>query len=76
MKKLVTVGHFLNSFDIDFNLFKDMLDEAGIAYIVVNENRRIAGGALVVSPTNVIIEVKVDEENAPEALKILESIRK
>ncbi len=76
MKRLVTVAHFLNSFDIDYNLFKDMLKEAGIDYIVVNENRRIAGGALVASPTNVIIEVKVDEENAKEALDILNSIKK
>ncbi len=76
MKRLVTVAHFLNSFDIDYNLFKDMLEEAGIDYIVVNENRRIAGGALVASPTNVIIEVKVDEENAKEALDILNSIKK
>ena len=75
MKKLVTVGHFLNSFDIDFNLFKDMLEEAGIDYIVVNENRRIAGGALVASPTNVTIEIKVDEENAQEAYRILQSIK-
>ena len=76
MKRLVTVAHFLNSFDIDYNLFKDMLEEAGIDYIVVNENRRIAGGALVASPTNVIIEVKVDEENAKEAFDILNSIKK
>ncbi|HSH18849.1 MAG TPA: hypothetical protein VLA03_00260 [Draconibacterium sp.] len=41
MQKLVTIGHFLNSFDIRFNLFKDMLEEAGIGYIVVNENARI-----------------------------------
>lgn len=75
MSKLVTVAHFLNSFDINYNLFKDMLEEAGIDYIVVNENRRIAGGALVVSPTNVIIEIKVDEENAKEALEILQSIQ-
>ena len=75
MKRLVTVAHFLNSFDIDYNLFKDMLEEAGIDYIVINENRRIAGGALVASPTNVIIEVKVDEENAKEALDILQSIK-
>lgn len=75
MSKLVTIAHFLNSFDINYNLFKDMLEEAGIDYIVVNENRRIAGGALVVSPTNVIIEIKVDEENAKEALEILQSIQ-
>ena len=65
----------MNSFDINYNLYKDMLEEAGIDYIVVNENRRIAGGALVVSPTNVIIEIKVDEENVSEALEILRSIK-
>ena len=75
MKRLVTIAHFLNSFDIDFNIFKDMLEEAGIGYIVVNENNRIAKGALVVSPTNVTIEVKVDEENAQEAYEILQSIK-
>ena len=74
MSKLVTVAHFLNSFDINYNLFKDMLDEAGIGYVVVNENNRIARGALVASPTNVIIEIKVDEENAEEAYEILQSI--
>ena len=65
---------FLNSFDIKYNLFKDMLDEAEIGYIVVNENRRIAVGTLLVSPTNVAIEIKVDEENAREAYEILQSI--
>jgi hypothetical protein len=75
MKKLVTIASFMNSFDIQFNLFKDMLDEAGIGYIVVNENRRSVGGALVVSPTNVTIEIKVDEENAREAFEILQSIK-
>jgi hypothetical protein len=75
MKKLVTVASFMNSFDIQFNLFKDMLEEAGIGYIVVNENRRSVGGALVVSPTNVTIEIKVDEENAREAFEILQSIK-
>lgn len=74
MGRLVTIATFLNSFDIQYNLFKDMLDEAGIGYIVVNENRRIAGGALVVSPTNVAIEIKVDEDNAQRAAEILESI--
>jgi len=75
MSRLVTVAHFMNSFDINFNLYKDMLEEAGIDYIVVNENRRIAGGALVVSPTNMVIEIKVDEENAREAFEILQSIK-
>ena len=75
MKKLVTVAHFLNSFDIDFNLFKGLLEEAGIDYIVVNENRRIVGGAMLVSPENITIEIKVDEENAKEAVNILHSIK-
>mgnify|MGYP000866516100 FL=1 len=52
-----------------------MLEEAGIGYIIVNENRRIAGGALVVSPDNVAIEIKVDEENEAKALEILQSIK-
>jgi hypothetical protein len=75
MSRLVTISTFLNSFDIRYNLFKDMLEEAGIGYIVVNENRRIAGGALVVSPDNVAIEIKVDEENEAKALEILQSIK-
>ena len=75
MSKLVTIAHFLNSFDINFNLFKDMLEEAGIGYVVVNENNRAVKGALLVSPTNVTIEIKVDEENAKEALEILQSIQ-
>lgn len=75
MSHLVTISTFLNSFDIRYNLFKDMLEEAGIGYIVVNENRRIAGGALVVSPDNMAIEIKVDEENEAKALEILQSIK-
>ncbi len=75
MGRLVTISTFLNSFDIRYNLFKDMLEEAGIGYIIVNENRRIAGGALVVSPDNVAIEIKVDEENEAKALEILQSIK-
>lgn len=75
MSKLVTITTFLNSFDIRYNLFKDMLEEAGIGYVVVNENKRSVGGALVVSPTNVAIEIKVDEENAQEAFEILQSIK-
>ena len=75
MKKLVTIGHFLNSFDIKYNLFKDMLEQAGIGYIVVNENSRITKGALLASPANVTIEIKVDEENAKEAYEILQSIQ-
>ncbi len=75
MGRLVTTCTFLNSFDVRYNLFKDMLEEAGIGYIVVNENRRIAGGALVVSPDNVAIEIKVDEENEANALEILQSIK-
>ncbi len=75
MGRLVTISTFLNPFDIGYNLFKDMLEEAGIGYIVVNENRRIAGGALVVSPDNVAIEIKVDEENEAKALEILQSIK-
>lgn len=75
MGGLVTISTFLNSFDIRYNLFKDMLEEAGIGYIVVNENRRIAGGALVVSPDNVAIEIKVDEENVAKAFEILQSIK-
>ena len=75
MSKLVAVAQFLNSFDIRYNLFKDMLEEAGIGYVVVNENRRVAGGALVVSPTNLAIEIKVDEEDYLKATEILESIK-
>lgn len=52
-----------------------MLEEAGIGYIVVNENRRIAGGALVVSPDNMAIEIKVDEDNEAKAFEILQSIK-
>lgn len=75
MSRLVTITTFLNSFDIRYNLFKDMLEEAGIGYIVVNENQRIAGGALVVSPDNVAIEIKVDEENEAKVMEILQSIK-
>ena len=74
MKNLVTVAEFNNSFDVKFNLFKDMLEKAEINYIVINENSRNIEGAFAVTPSNISIEIKVYEENIEQALEILNSI--
>ena len=75
MSKLITLAVFDNVFDVDFNLLKDMLDEAGIGYITTNENARTVKPMPYMVPTNVSIEIRVYEENLDEAIKILRSIK-
>ncbi len=74
MKKLVTLAVFDNTFDVKFNLLKDMLEEAGIPYLTGNEHARTVKPLPFVSPANIAIDIKVYEEDAEEALKLYQSI--
>lgn len=75
MSTPVTVATFTTNFDMKYMLFKEMLDEAEIQYMVVNEISSTIDGTFAGSPSNIGIEIRVMEENAEEALKILESIK-
>ena len=75
MSKLITLAVFDNVFDVNFNLLKDMLDEAGIDYITTNENARTVKPMPYMVPTNISIEIRVYEEKLDEAIKILRSIK-
>jgi len=56
-------------------LFKEMLDEAGIEYMLVNEITSAVDGIFPGSPSNIGIEIRVMEENVEEALEIFNSIK-
>ena len=71
----VTIATFTSNFDMKFLLFKEMLDEASIKYMVVNEITSTVDGVFAGSPTNMGIEIRVLEENADEALEIYNSIK-
>jgi len=55
-------------------LFKEMLEEAGIKYMAINEITSIVDGVYAGSPTNMGIEIRVLEVKAEEALEIYKSI--
>ncbi len=74
MNKAVTITTFTSNFDMKYLLFKEMLDEAGIAYMLVNEITSTIDGTFAGSPSNIGIEIRVLEENAEEALEIYKSI--
>ena len=74
MSKLVTLSVFDHAFDLKFVQLKAMLEEAGIGYITTNENHRSVKPALSMIPSNVSIEVKVDEKDLPDAVEILKAI--
>jgi hypothetical protein len=74
MSKPVTVATFTTNFDMKYMLFREMLDEANIQYMVVNELTSTIDGTFAGSPTNIGIEIRVMEEVADEARKILDSI--
>jgi hypothetical protein len=74
MSKLITLAFFDNVFDIKYNLLKEMLDEAGIGYITNNENARAVKPMPFITPANISIDIKVEEENLDEAREILKSI--
>ncbi len=74
MEELVTLAVFDNAFDVKLNLLKNMLDQAGIAYFINNENSRSIHPMPAMTPTNVSIDVKVYSGKLEEAVSILKSI--
>ena len=74
MSKLITLAVFDNAFDVKFNLLKDMLNEAGIAYLTTNENARAVKPMPFMTPTNISIELKVSEGKLDEAAQLFRSI--
>lgn len=75
MNRPVTIATFTSNFEMKYLLFKEMLEEAGIKYIAVNEITSTVDGVFAGSPTNMGIEIRVLEENADEALEIYNSIK-
>lgn len=75
MSTPVTIAYFTSNFDMKYILFREMLDEAGIKYMLVNEITSTVDGIYPGSPTNIGIELRVMEENAVEALEIFKSIK-
>ena len=75
MGKTVTVATFTSNFDVKYILFKQMVDEAGIDYILVNEITSTVDGVFRGSPSNFGIEIRVMEENMESALEIFDSIK-
>ena len=75
MSSPITIATFTTNFDMKYMLFKEMLDEAGIQYMVVNEISSTIDGTFGGSPSNIGIEIRVMEENEEEAAKILDSIK-
>lgn len=72
--RLVTLAVFDSSFDVKFCLLKEMLEEAGIDFIVGNELTR-ASKPMGFMPSNLEIDIKNYEENYQEATEILNSIK-
>ncbi len=75
MSKPVTIATFTTNFDMKYMMFKEMLEEAGIKYMLVNEITSTIDGTFAGSPSNIGIEVRVMEDDASKALEILESIK-
>ena len=75
MNKAVTIATFTTNFDMKYMIFKEMLEEAGIDYMLVNEITSTIDGTFGGSPSNIGIEVRVMEENALEAVEIYKSIK-
>jgi len=75
MNRPVTIASFTSNFDMKYILFREMLEEAGIEYVVVNEISSTVDGTFAGSPSNMGIEIRVLEENAEEALEIYNSIK-
>jgi len=74
MNKAVTVATFTSNFDMKYMLFREMLEEAGIEYMVVNEITSSIDGTFAGSPSNIGIEIRVLEDNLVEAFEIYNSI--
>lgn len=75
MSKAVTIATFTSNFDMKYILFKEMLEEAGIEYMLVNEITSTVDGIYKGSPSNIGIELRVLEENVNEAIEIFKSIK-
>nr|WP_321355135.1 DUF2007 domain-containing protein [uncultured Draconibacterium sp.] len=75
MSKAVTVATFTSNFDMKYMLFKEMLEEAGITFMLVNEITSTIDGTFSGSPSNIGIEIRVMEEKFEEALEIYNSIK-
>ena len=75
MNDPITVVTFTTSVDIKYMLFKEMLEEAGIRYMLINEYTSSIDGVFKAAPSNIGIEVRVMPENVDEALEIWESIK-
>nr|WP_319273096.1 DUF2007 domain-containing protein [uncultured Draconibacterium sp.] len=75
MGKTITVATFTSNFEVKYMLFKEMLEEAGIEYMLVNEITSTVDGIFRGSPTNIGIEIRVMEENFEEAIEIYNSIK-
>lgn len=75
MSKALTVATFTTNFDMRYMLFREMLEEAKIEYMVVNEITSTIDGTFAGSPSNIGIEIRVMEEDLDEATKILDSIK-
>lgn len=75
MSQAITIATFTSNFDVKYMLFKEMLDEAGIEFMLVNEITSTVDGIFSGSPTNIGIEIRVMEENVEEALEIYNSIK-
>ncbi len=75
MNKAITVATFTTNFDMKYMLFREMLEEAGIEYMVVNEITSSIDGTFAGSPSNIGIEIRVLEDNVDEAVEIFNSIR-
>jgi len=73
MEKLITIAEFDNTYDIKYSLLIDMLEQAGIPYILSNQNARSVE-LYFVSPSNMAIEVKVYDTWLTEAMEIVQSI--
>lgn len=76
MNKLITLAVFDSIIDIDYNLLKDLLDEAGIQYIVNNEYSNFSRPMFSMAPANLCIDLKVFEKDLKPAMEILGSIKR
>jgi len=75
MNTPVTIVSFTSNFDMKYILFREMLEEAGIQYMLVNEITSTVDGIYRGSPTNIGIELRVMPEDVEEALEIYRSIK-
>lgn len=68
-----TIATFNNSWEPQLAIAKSMLEQAGINYYVTNENF-LSTEPLLVTPSPLSIELRVDKKRVVEALQIIESL--